>query len=69
MSLQTRIRALESRPGGGDCPECGNGAEDDKRPPEVEFVDPDDAPPDEWCETCGRALSLTISMDWGDSGP
>jgi hypothetical protein len=32
-------------------------------------VDPDDTTPDEWCETCGRALSLTINMDWGDSGP
>jgi hypothetical protein len=65
MSLQTRIRALERKPGGGDCPECGNGPDDDKRPYEIVFVDPGDAPPDEWCEMCGRALHTTIHMDWG----
>jgi hypothetical protein len=68
-SLKRRLTALEESAGGSsECPECGNGPEDDKRPPVVEFVDPGSAPPDEWCETCGRALSLTITMDWGDSG-
>ncbi len=64
MSLQTRIRALESAPGGGNCPECGNGPDDDKRAYEIVFVNPGEAPPDEWCGTCSRALSLTITMDW-----
>jgi hypothetical protein len=64
-SLERRVAALEESAGGGDrCPECGNGPDDDKRPYEIVFVDPGDAPPDEWCGTCGRALSLTITMDW-----
>jgi hypothetical protein len=41
--------------------ECNDHA--DKRPYEIVFVEPGDAPPDEWCETCGRALSLTLTMD------
>jgi hypothetical protein len=66
--LQTRVAALETNTGeGGKCPECGNGPEDDKRSHEIVFVDPGEAPPDEWCPACGRALSLTIHMDWGGS--
>ena len=70
-TIERRVAQLETTTEGGDrCPECGNGPEDDKRPWEFVFVDPDaDVPPDEWCETCGRVLSLTISMDWGDPGP
>jgi hypothetical protein len=69
-SLQRRVARLETTTDAGDrCPECGNGPDDDKRPYEVVFVDPGEAPPEEWCGTCGRALSLTIHMDWGDSGP
>jgi hypothetical protein len=69
-TIERRVAQLEATTEGSDrCPECGNGPEDDKRPCEIVFVDPDEAPPDEWCETCGRALSLTINMDWGDSGP
>jgi hypothetical protein len=68
--IERRVTRLEeATDGGGRCPECGNGPDDDKRPYEIVFVDPDDTTPDEWCETCGRALSLTINMDWGDSGP
>jgi hypothetical protein len=68
-TIERRVTRLEEATGGGDkCPECGNGPEDDKRPYEVVFMDPDDATPDEWCETCGRALSLTIHMNWGDLG-
>jgi hypothetical protein len=68
-SLKRRVSALEvAAGGGGECPECGIGPGDDKRLYEIVFVDSGDAPPDEWCETCGRALSLTINMDWGDSG-
>ena len=65
-TIERRVTRLEATTeGGGKCPECGNGPEDDKRPYEIVFVDPGDDPPDEWCETCGRALSLTIHMDWG----
>lgn len=64
MSLQTRIRALESAPGGGDCPECGNGPADDERSYEIVFVDRSDVRPDEWCGACGRALHIAIHMDW-----
>jgi hypothetical protein len=64
-SLERRVVALEELAGGGGkCPECGLGPEDDRRPIETEFVDPGEAPPDEYCGTCGRALSLTIHMGW-----
>jgi len=64
-NIERRVAALEATTGGGDrCPECGNGPEDDRLPYEVVFVDPGDAPPDEWCGTCGRALALTIAMHW-----
>ena len=68
-TIERRVTRLEATTdGGGKCPACGNGPDDDKRPYEVVWVDPDDATPDEWCETCGRALSITVHMDWGDSG-
>lgn len=64
-TLERRVAQLEATTDGGDkCPECGNGPEDDKRPYEIVFVD--EAPPDEYCGTCGRALAITIYMDWGD---
>jgi hypothetical protein len=64
-TIERRVERLEATTDGDDrCPECGNGPEDDKRPYEIVFVDPDDHTPDEWCETCGRALALTIG--WGD---
>jgi hypothetical protein len=67
-TIERRVARLEeSAGGGGECPECGLGPDDDRRPYEIVFVDPEDHTPDEWCETCGRALSLTINMDWGDS--
>ena len=62
-TIDRRVTRLEASDGGGDCPECGMGPEDDKAPYEVVFVDPGEAPPDEWCETCGRALSLTIGWE------
>ena len=63
-TIERRVARLEATTDGDDrCPECGNTPDDDKRPYEIVFVDPGDAPPDEWCETCGRALSLTITMD------
>ena len=69
-TIERRVTRLEETADGeGPCPECGMGPEDDKRPYEVVWVGPNGAPPDEWCETCGRALSLTIHTDWGDSGP
>jgi len=65
-TIERRVAQLEAATDGGDrCPECGNGPDDDKRPHEIVFVDPGKAPPDEWCPACGRALSLTINMDWG----
>jgi hypothetical protein len=64
-TLERRVAQLEATTdGGGKCPECGNGPEDDKRPPVVEFVDSDDAPPDEWCGACGRALHINVTMIW-----
>jgi hypothetical protein len=57
---------LEEATDGGRCPECGNGP-DDGDTYEIVFVDPGDTTPDEWCQACGRALSLTIHMDWGGS--
>jgi hypothetical protein len=67
-AIERRVTQLEeTTEGGGRCPECGNGPDDDKRPYEVVFVDLGDAPPDEWCQMCGRALSLSITVVWGDS--
>lgn len=64
-TIERRVTRLEATTdGGGECPECGNGPDDDKRPYEIVFVDPDDTRPDEWCPARGRALSLTITMDW-----
>jgi hypothetical protein len=68
-TIERRVARLEAADRGGRCPGCGLGPEDDKRPYEIVFVDPGDSSPDEWCGACGRALSLTINMDWGDSGP
>ena len=62
-TIERRVTRLEATTdGGGRCPGCGNGPDDDKRPYDVVFVDPADNKPDEWCGTCGRALSLTIDM-------
>ncbi len=62
-TIQRRVAALEATTDGGNrCPECGG--PDDDRPPSIVFVDPDDVRPDEWCETCDRALHITIHMDW-----
>jgi hypothetical protein len=65
-AIEKRVAQLEeSAGGGGRCPECGLGPDDDKRPPVVEFVDPGEDTPDEWCPACGRALCITIG--WDDS--
>ena len=65
-TIERRVRQLEATTGGGNrCPECGNGPDDDNRPHEIVFVDPGDAPPDEWCPACGRPIAITIHMDWG----
>ncbi len=62
--LQTRVRRIEAATsGGGKCPECGSGP-DDKLPYEVVFVDPGEAPPNEYCGTCGRVLAITVHMTW-----
>ncbi len=60
-----RLEAASSG-GGGECPECGNGPDDDKRPREIVFVDPGgpETRPDEWCPACGRALHININMSW-----
>ncbi|MDQ3318353.1 MAG: hypothetical protein M3522_13620 [Actinomycetota bacterium] len=64
-TLERRVTQLEATTDGGDrCPGCGNGPDDDKRPYEVVYVDPDDVRPDEWCETCGRPIAITIHMHW-----
>ena len=60
-TIERRVAALEATTGGGKCPECGG---PDDRPPSIRFVDPDKAPPEEWCPTCGRAVATTIHMDW-----
>jgi uncharacterized OB-fold protein len=65
-TIERRVRQLEATTGGGNrCPECGNGPDDDNRPHEIVFVDPDKAPPDEWCPACGRPIAITIHMGWG----
>jgi len=66
-TIERRVAQLEATTDGGDrCPECG-GHDRDGDTYEILFVDPDDATPDEWCGTCGCALSITIHMDWGGS--
>jgi hypothetical protein len=66
-TIERRVAQLEEATDGGSrCPECG-GSDGDGDTYEIVFVDPGDTTPDEWCETCGRALSITIHMDWGDS--
>ncbi len=63
-TIERRVAALEATTGGGNrCPVCGG---PDDRPPSIVFVDPDKAPPDEWCPACGRPIAITIHMDWGD---
>ncbi len=63
-TIERRVRQLEATTGGGNrCPECGG---PDDRPPSIVFVDPDKAPPDEWCPACGRPIAITIHMGWGD---
>jgi ribosomal protein L37AE/L43A len=65
-TIERRVAQLEATTGGGNrCPECGNGPDDDNRPRRIVFVDPDKAPPDEWCPACGRPIAITIHMGWG----
>jgi hypothetical protein len=62
--IERRVARLEESTGGAaECPECGLGPEDDKDPYEIVFVDSDEATPDEWCETCGRSLHITIHFE------
>ena len=66
-TIERRVAALEeSAGGGGKCPECGLGPEDDRKPVEVEFMEDGDDPdaPDEPCSECGRLLFQVIG--WGD---
>lgn len=65
-TIERRVTRLEATTDGGDrCLECGGGDGDTY---EIVFVDPGEGPPDEWCQTCGRALSITIHMDWEGPG-
>lgn len=64
-TIQRRVAALEESTAGG-CPECGFDGDHSKIRHEVVFVDIGaPTPPDEYCGTCGRALSVTIALDWG----
>jgi len=68
-SLKRRVSALEESAGGsGECPECGNGPDDDK-PYEVVFDDemPDDL--EENCPECGRELITTIYFEDDPNAP
>jgi hypothetical protein len=70
MSIERRIKGLEAVCNAGPCPECGWDGDSSKVEHVVEWQDPDGPiEPEEFCETCGRQLSCTIHMDWGDSGP
>jgi hypothetical protein len=69
--IERRLYALESSAregmGGGSCPECG-GPPDGKPGPndtyELLFVDPEEDSENEWCQTCGRPIHITLT--WGD---
>jgi hypothetical protein len=70
-TIEKRVTRLEATTGGGGrCPECGWDGDPSKVQYVVEWQDPDGSTePDEFCETCGRQLTCTIHMDWGDSRP
>ena len=63
MSLQTRVRALESGSGGLECPECGW---DGITPLKPIIEERDDGTPEgnNYCGMCGRPILITLS--WGD---
>ena len=63
-TIQRRVAALEES-AGRVCPECGFDGDRSKIRHEVVWVD-SPAGPDEYCETCGRALRITITLNWGD---
>ena len=62
-TIKRRVAHLERRLGGDECPECGLGPEDDKKPIEVAWGDPEDETFDEWCQRCGRWLVISIDTD------
>jgi len=68
VSLKGRLRRLEERSRGGDCPECGFPPDAqgrtvliDEERPEESF----DGDPDERCSRCGRYLWCVIRVVYG----
>ena len=61
-TIERRVAALEKSAGGSECPECGDGG-DNNRPYKVYFEDelPEDL--DENCPECGRELITTIYFE------
>ncbi len=62
MSLQTRVKALETDPGGADCPECGW---DRITPLELVFErrNGDGQRESTYCGMCGRPIHILLT--WG----
>ena len=62
MSLQTRVRVLESGSGGANCPECGW---DGITPlePVIDHSYGGVPKENEYCGTCGRPVHITLT--WG----
>ena len=68
QAMTKRVGLLEASYGGSEaCPECGD-PPDGKRGPndtyELIFVDPEEDSENEWCQTCGRPIRITLT--WGD---
>jgi hypothetical protein len=65
MSLQTRVRVLESGSGGANCPECGW---DGITPlePVIDHSYGGVPKENEYCGTCGRPVHITLT--WGAGG-
>jgi len=68
-TIERRVAALEeSAGGGGACPECGWDGDPSKIEYVVEWQNADGPTErDEFCETCGRQLTCTVHLNWGDS--
>ncbi len=60
ITTQRRLAALEGP--GDECPYCGDGGDDDETYEVVFMEDDEDETPDEYCPSCGRVISLTITF-------
>jgi len=62
MSLQTRVKTLETVTGGANCPECGWDGIAPLKP--VISRREGDPKGDTYCGRCGRAIAITLT--WGE---